>query len=278
MTTLGTTLGRDTDTDLGGGAGPVASPRPLISAGLALVVRDSLLIARRPSRVFATILTPALLWGFFASGFAGMVASGGEEATSSYTLSLAAGAGLLVVTLASIFGSLGLIRDRESGFLQPVLVGPTPRGVIMTARTASGALFASVQAVTMLIAAAIFTDGVEPAQLGLATLALVLAAFGLSGTCTALAWHFRSIEGFHGIMAGVLLPAWLLSGAVFPPGSENGVLSGLMLLNPLSYAHAAVAGSLGATAAGPMPLVMTGAFAAVGLAAAVFAATGDAKR
>ncbi|MEL7483633.1 MAG: hypothetical protein AAFN41_04690, partial [Planctomycetota bacterium] len=65
---------------------------------VALLARDGRLLIRRPSRIAATVLTPALLWGFFAGGFAQTVASGGSEATDAYTLSLAAGAALLVVT------------------------------------------------------------------------------------------------------------------------------------------------------------------------------------
>ncbi|MEM1071961.1 MAG: ABC transporter permease [Planctomycetota bacterium] len=248
------------------------------AAFVALIKRDLLLLVRRPSRIAATVLTPALLWAFFASGFAQAVASAGDGATDAYTISLAAGAALLVVTFASIFGSLGLIRDRETGYLQAVLVGPTARWVVISARVVSGALLACMQASIMLLASAFLGSPVTAEGMLLGTAMLIMTALGLSGCCTGLAWHFRSIEGFHGIMAGVLLPAWLLSGAVFPPDAASGAMRSLMLLNPLSYCHAAVAGPLGAIEAGMLPLFATVLFGVMGPIAAVAAARGDAKR
>lgn len=156
------------------------SPARLAAAASALLVRDVLLLVRRPSRIAATILTPALLWAFFAGGFTDAVASVGEDATEAYTKSLAAGAALLVTTFTSIFGALGLIRDRETGYLQAVLVGPTPRWTVIATRVLSGALFAFIQATTMLAAAAVLAEGVTISQILIAAIMLALAALGLS--------------------------------------------------------------------------------------------------
>jgi ABC-2 type transport system permease protein len=258
--------------------GSSSSPAMLAFAFSALIRRDAVLLLRRPSRIASTVLTPALVWLFFASGFANTIAAAGDDADEAYTLSLAAGSALLVVTFASIFGSLGMIRDRETGYLQAVLVGPTPRWIVITARIASGAILACLQASIMIIAAAVIGSGVTvPGAIG-ATAMIALAALGLSGACTGLAWHFRSIEGFHGIMAGVLMPAWLLSGAVFPPGSASDGMRLIMLANPLAYGHAAVAGALGAVEVNPVAVVVTSSFGVVGVVAGVLSARGDAKR
>lgn len=250
----------------------------MFNAFAAMLRREVRLLVRRPSRIAATILTPALLWAFFAGGFAGTVASAGDDAGRAYTLSLAAGAALLVVTFASIFGAIGLIRDRETGHLQAVLVGPTPRWIVIAARVAGGAALACVQAVTMLLAAAALSEGVSVPGLAGAAGMLVMTAIGLSGTCTALAWHFRSIEGFHGVMSGLLMPAWLLSGAVFLPGSTSDAMAAVMLFNPLAYAHASMASLLGAGEPQPVAVVLAILFGVAGFAAALVSARGDAKR
>lgn len=255
-----------------------SSPALVLSAVMALVRRDVLLLLRRPSRIAATILTPALLWAFFAGGFSDTVAASSGFGGDAYALSLAAGAALLVVTFASIFGSLGLIRDRESGYLQAVLVGPTPRWAVLSARVASGSLFAFFQASTMLLAAVVLTGAVGPMEIATSGLMLGLTAVGLSGCCIALAWRFRSIEGFHGIMAGVLLPAWLLSGAVFPPGSSGGVMALIMLFNPLAYAHGSIAGGLGSVPPDLTDTLATVVFGLAGFALATTTTRGDAKR
>lgn len=266
-------------------------PGAWVAGALALMLRDARLIARRPSRIAAAILTPAMLWAFFAGGFADSFGPGGsgnggaatDGAGGAYTLSLAAGSALLVATFTSIFGALTMIRDRESGFLQSVLVGPTPRWVVISARIASGAMLAFIQAAPMLLAAAALVPGVGLDRIAAAMPGLLMACVGLSGLCTALAWHFDSIEGFHGIMAGLLMPAWLLSGAVFPPDAPAGLMRWIIAFNPLAHAHRAMsgplgAGPLGATDAHAASAWLTAVFAVGAVVAAIAAARGDARR
>jgi len=243
----------------------------IAAACVALALRDVRLLVRKPSRVASTILTPVLVWIFFAGGFA--PALGGEE---SYTVALAGGVALLVVTFAAIFGAISMIRDRERGFLRAVLIGPTPRWAVIMSRVGVGAVLAWAQALPVLLAA--LAMGASPTAAGLAAGLALLAcgAIGLSATCTALAWHFDSIEGFHGIMAAVLMPAWLLSGAVFPVEARRGPLGIILEVNPLGHVHRAVIDALGiAETAGIAEPIVVLAFAALACIAAVAGARGD---
>jgi ABC-2 type transport system permease protein len=43
-----------------------------------------------------------------------------------------------------------------------------------------------------------------------------LLAFGLTNLGLIIAWRMDSTQGFHAIMNLILIPIWLLSGAVFP--------------------------------------------------------------
>jgi ABC-2 type transport system permease protein len=61
----------------------------------------------------------------------------------------------------------------------------------------------------------------------------------------ALAWRIDSIAGFHGVMNLVLLPGWLLSGALFPQESAAPWLGTIMLANPLLWANRAIGSALG---------------------------------
>ncbi len=56
----------------------------------------------------------------------------------------------------------------------------------------------------------------------------------------AFAWRMDSTQGFHAIMNMVLLPLWLLSGAVFPAGGAHSWLGWIMAINPLSCGVAAL--------------------------------------
>lgn len=209
----------------------------------ALAWRDVLVLARRPSRIVAAVGTAGLVWLFFAGGFADALAAEGGR----YAVGLASGVGLLVGVMGSVFAGLGLIRDREDGFLRAVLAGPTPAWAVGVSRALAGGLLAGAQALPVVAAAAWIgrEQGVGLAEVSRAWLVVCLASVGVAGVATAGAWWVRSIEGFHGLMNLVLMPMWLLSGAVFPARAD-GVLGAIATLNPLAYAHRAGLAALGA--------------------------------
>ena len=47
------------------------------------------------------------------------------------------------------------------------------------------------------------------------------------------AWVINSTHGYHAIMAVLLLPLWLISGAMFPV--DTGWIANLAVLNPMTY-------------------------------------------
>jgi ABC-2 type transport system permease protein len=61
----------------------------------------------------------------------------------------------------------------------------------------------------------------------------------LCATGFAVAWWLDSTAGYHVVMSLLLLPLWIVSGAMFPaqPGS---VLATVAACNPMSYAVSAV--------------------------------------
>ena len=50
---------------------------------------------------------------------------------------------------------------------------------------------------------------------------LALVAFGLTGLGFILAWRLDSTQGFHAIMNLLLVPMWMLSGALFPASGRR---------------------------------------------------------
>jgi len=55
-----------------------------------------------------------------------------------------------------------------------------------------------------------------------------------------IAWRMDSVQGFHAILNLVLIPMWLLSGAVFPAAGAAPWVQWIMRLNPLTYAVSAL--------------------------------------
>jgi ABC-2 type transport system permease protein len=86
----------------------------------------------------------------------------------------------------------------------------------------------------------------------------------------------ESTQGFHAVMNLVLMPMWMLSGALFPIAGAAGWMGWVMRLNPLTYGVASVRSSLGLPSPGlPAPavtLAITAAFGLLTFAAATFLA------
>lgn len=230
----------------------------------ALTARELVRFTRQPSRVFAAIGTPLILGLFFGSGFAQSFA--GREAGTSYTAYLLPGMISLTVMFSSIFAAMSLIEDRSAGFLQSVLVSPAPRWAGVSAKIAGGTLVASAQGLPLLLLAPLL--GLHPGASGyaLAIAAVVLISIAVSGLGLAAAWKIDSSQGFHGVMNIVLMPMWLLSGAIFPIAGAAGWLRIIMTANPLYWPTAALRDAV-AGAAHPEPFPTAALWAGAALTA-----------
>jgi len=92
-------------------------------------------------------------------------------------------------------------------------------------------------------------------------------------------WAVDSPQGYHAIQMTLLVPLWVLSGAMFPVPADRPALAAVMRWNPISYAVSAVRRALsGPGAAGALPgsaardLAVCACFAAAALALAVLVA------
>jgi len=66
--------------------------------------------------------------------------------------------------------------------------------------------------------------------------AVFLISFTLTGLGFAIAWKMDSTAGFHAIMNLLLMPMWMVSGALFPISEARGWVKLIMRVNPLTYA------------------------------------------
>jgi ABC-2 type transport system permease protein len=213
-------------------------------AMMALAKRELVRQTRQPSRVIATVATPLMLWVFIVGGFSqaiGDVADGQTNLTA-YTIP---GMASLTVMFASIFAAISLIQDRHDGVLRAALVSPAPKWSIAMSKIGAGSVLALIQAVIVLLALPLLDTQLTPAGVVGALAALLCTSVALIGIGLAMAWIVDSTQGFHGVMNALLMPMWLLSGAVFPVEDAAGWLRLVALCNPLTWAHAAMRHSLG---------------------------------
>lgn len=241
----------------------------------ALARREVVRFARQRSRLMGALLTPVVFWLLLGFGLDRAVSFDGAPVAGASGGSGEAGSGglgyldyflpgslLLVVLFSSIFSTMTLIEDRRDGFLESVLASPASRGAIVLGRVLGGAGVAWGQAGLFLLLAPLFGVSVGPGALVLAWLASGVAALGLTAAGVWTAWGMTSTSAYHAVMNLVLMPAWLLSGAVFPVGSAAGPIRAVMLANPMTYAQAWVA------------RVMHGPASGVGLGAATWLCAG----
>ena len=216
-----------------------------MNAAWVLYRRELTRLWRQPVRLVVGVLTPMLVWAVLAMGLGGALSSGGggEEgsgdsvgvAVNSYAAFGLPGAAALVVVFSSIFGAISLIEDRSSGYLQAVLIGPTPGWAVAASKLGGSATVACAQAMIVVSVAPLL--GLMPGAgniLGVMAAVLCMSVF-VAGLALACAWRVGTVAAFHGVMNMVLMPLWLLSGAVFPPEARMGWMDAAAAVNPLGW-------------------------------------------
>ncbi|MBL4592102.1 MAG: ABC transporter permease, partial [Phycisphaerales bacterium] len=195
--------------------------------------------------ILASIITPMLVWAFFAGGFANAVGAVSEGSDARLDAYIIPGMASMTVLFSSIFSSISLIQDRQDGFLRASLVSPAPRWSIAVGKIGAGSIVALLQALIVLLALPFV--GVQLTVLGVLGSIAALACISvlLIGIGLGLAWIVDSTQGFHGVMNAILMPLWLTSGAVFPVDNAAGWLRVIALLNPLTWSHTTMRFSLG---------------------------------
>jgi ABC-2 type transport system permease protein len=211
-----------------------ARPGILIPA-LSLWQREIVRFYRQKARVVGVIASPLLFWIAFGAGFAHSFSSGAEGASGHAFGYFFPGSIVMIVLFTAIFSMMSLIQDRNEGFLLSVLASPVSRSAIVLGKVLGGASLAAIQGLLFLCFSPL--AGVHPGLSGLLLAAAVVAlvSFEITALGFTIAWPMDSTQAFHAIVNLILLPLWLLSGALFPADKASGWLGRIMLLNPLTY-------------------------------------------
>ncbi|MCC6746190.1 MAG: ABC transporter permease [Deltaproteobacteria bacterium] len=243
--------------------------------------RDLLRLARERSRWIGVLAQPVLFWVMLGSGLAETFRMPGGG--PSYLTYFYPGVLVMTVLFTAIFGTISVIEDRQLGFLQAVLVAPGSRGALVLGKTAGVTTMALIQTAILLGAAPLAGYSFGQVSWPALLLVLLLGSVTLTTLSFSMAWVMSSTQGYHAVMSVVLIPLWMVSGAMFPaPASWMGVV---VRFNPISYivsgVRAALAGP-GAPTRGPglgTSLLVLGALSLAGFALAVLATRrGGARR
>lgn len=199
-----------------------------MSAMLSLLLRELKRFYRKPSRVIGVFGFPLIFWLILGLGFQDLFELNGQ----SYLTYFFPGSLVLVILFTSIFQNIGLIEDRHQGFLQGVLVSPARSLWIALGKILGGTALGTFQGLLLAPVLWVLTGLPTLEQFVAVCFGISLSAFALSALGFVFAWCLDSVQGFHSVMNLILLPMWILSGAIFPP---SGAIGSLMAANPLFY-------------------------------------------
>jgi daunorubicin resistance ABC transporter membrane protein len=199
-----------------------------------LVRRDCTRFIREKSRLGGALVQPLIFWLVIGSGMSSTFSLPSARHVG-YMEYFFPGVALMVVLFAAIFTTMSVIEDRHSGFLQAVLVAPGSRASVVLGKCLGAATVALIQGALYLLLAPMAGFHLGAIDWPLLLSALALSCFSLCAFGFAVAWWLDSTAGYHVVMSLLLLPMWILSGAMFP-APKAGVMAWVVRLNPMSYA------------------------------------------
>jgi ABC-2 type transport system permease protein len=204
-----------------------------VSAIYILWLREVKRYTRSRTQIVASLAQPLLYLLVLGFGLGPVFEKSGQ---GSYLQFVAPGVIGMGVLFTSIFSGIGLLWDRQFGFLKETLVAPVPRLYIMLGRTLGGATISMLQGTLLLIVCLI--AGFRPHHLVLLPVALLfmgMIAVVFAALGTAIGSTLRDMQGFQLIMNFLVLPIFFLSGALFPLNNLPTVLTVATRIDPLSY-------------------------------------------
>ena len=140
-----------------------------------------------------------------------------QAGRGNYIQFVAPGVIAMTILFSSVFSGMGLLWDRQFGFLKETLVAPVPRIQIMIGRTFGAATVAVIQG--LLVAIVCFIVGFRVVNwtllpVSILFMGLIACLFALLGT--AIGSVLQNFQGFQLIMSFVVMPIFFLSGALYP--------------------------------------------------------------
>src|SRR5882757_7025907 len=177
-----------------------------MSAVYILWLRELRRYVRSRAQIVASLGQPLLYLVALGFGLGPVFQKAGK---GNYVQFVAPGIIAMTVLFSSIFAGVGLLWDRQFGFLKETLVAPVPRIQIMLGRTLGAATVAMIQG--LLVTIVCLLAGFRPvhwSSIPLAFLFMMLIALVFASLGTALGSILQDMQGFQLIMNFMVLPIY----------------------------------------------------------------------
>lgn len=204
-----------------------------MSAIYVLWLRELRRYVRSRAQIAASLGQPLLYLIALGFGLGPVFQKAGQ---GNYVQFVAPGIIAMTVLFSSVFSGMGLLWDRQFGFLKETLVAPVPRIQVMLGKTLGAATVAVIQG--LLVAIVCFVAGFRIADIRAVPAALLfmcLIGCLFSALGTAIGSVIQNIQGFQLVMNFLVMPIFFLSGALYPLNNLPSVLSVVTRLDPLAY-------------------------------------------
>jgi len=221
----------------------IASPPPAPRTGwrvlpariVALCIVELQKIRHDRTEIYTRAVQPVLWLAIFGETFTRIRAiPTGKVPSLDY---LAPGIIAQSAMFIAIFYGIMIIWERDAGVLTKLLVTPTPRTALITGKAFASGTKALIQAIVVLIFAAILGVGMtaNPLKLlGVAALVVFGSAF-FSCLSMSIAGVVLTRDRLMGIGQAITMPLFFSSNALYPTSVMPGWLQPISRINPLSY-------------------------------------------
>lgn len=194
--------------------------------------REFIRFFRVKSRWLAALARPLLWLLVVGNGLSAIVRPQGPH---TYLQTIFPGIVAMTIMFSAIFSSATIVWDREFGFLREMLVAPIPRRAIVLGKVVAGTSISVLQAVVILLLTPFLGLSVTVGQVVALVFAAVIVAFCVTSLGVLLSATVRTFDGYNLVMNFLVMPLFLLSGAMYPVTSMPSVLRVLSLYNPITY-------------------------------------------
>jgi len=198
-------------------------------------LREMKKFVRNKSRLVGNLAMPFFFLAFLGMGFNSLGITG-LPAGVSYIEFLAPGIVAMTLLFGSMFAGVSILWDRQFGFLKEIMVAPVDRTSIVIGRIFAGMTTGVLQAFFILGISMLMGVRITNPLGILASIAfIVLIAMSFVGLGISLACKIEDMHGFQLIMNFLVMPTFLLSGALFPLDKLPAWLAAISYIDPLTY-------------------------------------------
>jgi ABC-2 type transport system permease protein len=227
-----------------GSASVFAAVRLLVARTAAMCLVELQKLRRDRTELVTRAIQPALWLVIFGETFTRIRAI--PTGHTPYLDFLAPGILAQSALFISIFYGIQIIWERDAGVLAKLMVTPTPRAALVTGKAFAAGVRALVQALVVLVLAAILGVRMTVNPLRLAGTAVVLLLGSAFFCCLSItiAGLVLKRDRMMGIGQAIMMPLFFASNALYPVAIMPGWLQVLNRVNPLSYEVDALRGLL----------------------------------